>query len=272
MKYGLHGLVVFGLMMAHFPGRSLPAIASPIPSYVSQAEDITGECRAAGRGTFIHYEPSDDSGKIRALQVNDRMILGGNEQDGWIAITEPTVGFVRTRDLKLCTTEKITLCASVGTFIYQDPSTGSKPIRSVLPNESVVMTTELVDGWRTVLEPRPGFIQQGRLKECEESSSRVPALPSRTSTALAQPSTSLCHRVTPLVDDGLNVRSVPTEAGTVVDTLTPGTLVMLRSTTARMDSTGRSWVSIISPVSGWVSDGFEGNKRNLRPISCGTTR
>jgi hypothetical protein len=266
MKYGLRGLVMFGLIMAHFPSRSLPAIASSPP--LSVAQNIAGECRAARQGTFIYYERSSESGKIRALQTNDRVILAGNAEGGWVAVSEPTVGFVPTEDLKLCTTEKITLCARVGTFIYENPSTGSRTIRSVLPDESVVVTTELVEGWRTVLEPRAGFIQQARLKECENSSSRARPL-SRASVA---PSTSFCHRVTPLVDPGLNVRSGPTEAATVVDTLMPGTVVRLRSTTAQMDSTGRSWVPIIAPVSGWVSDGFPGNQTNLRPVYCGSSR
>lgn len=266
MKYGLGGLVMFGLMMAHFPGRSLPAIASSPP--LSIAQNIVGECRAARQGTFIYYERSLESGKIRALQTNDRVILAGNAEEGWVAVSEPTVGFVPTGDLKLCTTEKITLCASVGTFIYENPSTGSRTIRSVLPNESVVVTTELVEGWRTVLEPRAGFIQQARLKECENTSSRVRSI---SSTRVA-PSTSFCHRVTPLVDPGLNVRSEPTEAATVVDTLAPGTVVRLRSTTAQMDSNGRSWVPIIAPVSGWVSDGFPGNQTNLKPVYCGSSQ
>lgn len=266
MKYGLRGLVMFGLIMAHFPSRSLPAIASSPP--LSIAQNIVGECRAARQGTFIYYERSSESGKIRALQTNDRVILAGNAEEGWVAVSEPTVGFVPTGDLKLCTTEKITLCARVGTFIYENPSTGSRTIRSVLPNESVVVTTELVEGWRTVLEPRAGFIQQARLKECENASSRVRSI----SSTRVIPTTSFCHRVTPSVDPGLNVRSGPTEAATVVDTLAPGTVVRLRSTTAQMDSTGRSWVPIIAPVSGWVSDGFPGNQTNLRPVYCDSSR
>lgn len=268
MKYGIRGLVVFGLMMVNFPGRSLPAIASSPPAYVAQS--ILGECRAARTGTFVYYERNFESGQIRGLQANDRVTLAGNGGGGWIAISEPTVGFVRTEDLKPCTVEKVTRCANVNSFIYESRSLESRPVRGILAGEPLVLTTEQVDEWRTVLEPRPGFIPDNRLRECNNSSSTV--VPSRPSTNRPQPTTSLCHRVTPLVDDGLNVRSAPTEAARVVETLVPGTLIRLRSTAARTDSTGRSWVSILSPVSGWVSDGFPGNKSNLRPVPCGSSR
>jgi len=266
MKYGIRGLVVLGLMMVNFPSRSLPAIASSPPSYVAQS--IVGECRAARQGTFIYYERSADSGKIRALQTDDQVTLAGNGGDGWIAVDEPMVGFVPTGDLKPCTTQRVTLCASVGTFIYDDPSTGSRTIRSVLPNQPVVVIPEPREGWYRTVEPLPGFIQQIRLRECDETSSPVPPVSRPGSTA----NRGLCHRVTSLVNPGLNVRSRPTEAATVIDTLAPRTLIRLQSTMAQIDSTGRSWVRIISPVSGWVSDGFPGNQSNLRPVSCPMAR
>ncbi len=265
MKYGITGLAILGLIFANVPVRALPSSA-----YLAQS--LIGECRAAREGTFIYYEPRSDSGKVRALQVGDRVTLAGNGASGWIAVSEPTVGFVPTTALKLCTAEKMTQCARTGTFIYEKPSSQSSLIRSVLANEKVIVSTEVVEGWYQVFEPIAGYIQEIRLKPCESGTPTSPNTANPRPTPRPVERTSLCYRVTDLVNPGLNVRAQPTEAAEAIRSLSPGTLVRLKATTSLVDSNGRSWVEIVSPVAGWVSDGFPGNQSNLSPVSCEVTR
>ncbi|MDJ1182344.1 SH3 domain-containing protein [Roseofilum casamattae] len=281
MNYGIAGLAVLGLAIAQLPRATAYTQGQP-PQELAQSSiaqrnsrrNIIGECRTTRESTWIYNGRSDDSDKIAALESEVNVILAGNGGDGWIAISKPVLGFVSTRSLKPCAPEApetVTLCTANAAWIYRTRSSDSNPLRSLFADNPVKVATEVASpAWRTVLEPTEGFIREIDLKPCDPSVTPPTSSSDRQSPRRPESNTTarICRRVTDLVDEGLNVRTAPSEDAETIRSLPPNTIVQLKSATSRLQQNGRSWVEIVSPVSGWVSDGTPGNLFNLASISC----
>ncbi|MBD2577234.1 SH3 domain-containing protein [Oscillatoria sp. FACHB-1406] len=77
----------------------LAAIAAPQPS---MAQSLQGQCRQVNQDTFI-YRTRSQTDPLSALAQNERVTLAEETgRDGWIAVTSPSTGFVRTQLLAIC--------------------------------------------------------------------------------------------------------------------------------------------------------------------------
>lgn len=141
-------------------------------------------------------------------------------------------------------------------FIYSERSTNSTRLRALPVNAQVTLADQGSGGWIAISAPTSGFVQAAALKSCGTTPNPSPS-PSPTPT----PGASLCRQLT----TALNVRATPSETGRLVSSIAAGQRVTLRSAEERVVS-GRSWVEITAPTSGWISSGV-GSNRNLTNCS-----
>lgn len=227
-------------------------------------QNLSGQCRALNRSTFIYNQRSQNSTRVRSLLTDERVRLADNGLNGWIAIDEPISGFVQTSDLKPCTDPLVGQCraANRDTFIYENPSNSSIRVRSLLPDEEVVLASGGSEGWLAIGSPIQGYIQSVALKPCNSSNT-----PRNQPIVVAN--ANVCHRVTEFAGEGLNVRLRPFVQARSIGVLIPGDLVRLRTNPppSNIDPEGRTWLEVASPVPGWVSQGST-ERRNLEPVTC----
>ncbi|MCD8485758.1 SH3 domain-containing protein [Desertifilum tharense IPPAS B-1220] len=242
----------------------LPEQPAALTAQSSQPNpSLVGQCRAASRSTFIYNERSPNSTRVRSLLVDEQVRLADNGLNGWIAIDQPISGFIQTNDLKPCGDPLEGQCRATNrdTFIYDSPSTNATRTRSLLPNETVTLASGGAEGWVMIRSPIQGYVQAATLRPCAPNAVR-PNPPVATNPLQ-------CRRVTEFVGEGLNVRVRPLLLARSIGVLLPGDIVRLRSNppATNVDSEGRTWVEVTSPIPGWVSQGFiEG--RNLEPVEC----
>lgn len=141
------------------------------------AQSQEGECRAAVRSTFIYQERST-ANRIRALQPDERVTLAEERgRENWVAISSPISGFVRARDLKLCSdvsTPPSNLCRQViyqgteGLAVRERPDINSRRLGGVLLGDRVTLANpprfrEDNEGreWVRLSDPLSGWMSNG---------------------------------------------------------------------------------------------------------------
>jgi hypothetical protein len=72
------------------------------PGNFQLAQGIVGQCRAAGRRIFVYSQRSNSSQTVRTLAPNEQVTLADDGAAGWVAISAPTVGYVRASELIAC--------------------------------------------------------------------------------------------------------------------------------------------------------------------------
>lgn len=148
-------------------------------------------------------------------------------------------------------------------FIYSQPNTTSKSVRTLAAGEEVILADNGSAGFIAISSPTPGFVEAKDLTGCGGKT------PTPNPTPTPTPSGNGCRKVADKDKIGLVVRSQPNRTGSVVGGVGYGTTVTLKTDPPQYskDSNGRSWVEITAPLSGWVSNGFpEAKTTNL--VSC----
>ena len=136
--------------------------------------------------------------------------------------------------------------------ILTEPSVGptSDTVRTLEPNQRVTLASEGNAGWIEVSVPASGYVIARYLKPC--------------SGTTPPPPKASCRRVIP--QEGLVVRSQATSSSSPLGSVLVGTTVKLTGTSS-IDGTGRTWVQISAPISGWISSGFPSGNLSA-PFTC----
>ncbi len=165
------------------------------PRYLAQRS----ECREVTRNMFVYRRP-DGSERVSSLRRGETIQLAEDrpDRDGWIAINDPTVGFVEARFLRRCGTGigpsfpgnsvrpgVAQLCVNdragrEGLRIYDSASFSSRVIDRAFEGERLRVNTETIrrdpsgfvwfpitfptDGWVVYGLPNEGLIN---LENCE---------------------------------------------------------------------------------------------------------
>ncbi len=151
--------------------------------------------------------------------------------------------------------------AARSTFIYSERSR-AEPIRSLQADEKVTLAEENGRrGWIAISSPIAGFVNTEDLKLC--SGEPVRPQPPPTSSA------NRCRRVIYEGPEGLTVRERPDKNSPRVGGVFFEDRVTLSNPPRfEVDSEGREWARITSPIAGWVSNGFGSTGEiNLRACS-----
>lgn len=146
-------------------------------------------------------------------------------------------------------------------FVYTQRSIYSQTIRTIAPNEEVILADSGGDGWIAINSPAIGYVQTNDLKPCQGQANPPqtsnPPKPNPTSGS------SLCRLVTYKDDkvEGLVIRSQPNSSSSRVSGVLPGNTVTLKTSPPPLvrDSEGRSWVEITAPAAGWIALGYPGS-------------
>lgn len=140
-------------------------------------------------------------------------------------------------------------------FIYRDRST-SHSIRALQTDEEVTLAEARGrDGWIAINSPISGFVQAENLKLCPKQV--PPRPPNRPTNRPSNQVSSRCRRVTYNEPEGLAIRERPDPNSNRVSGVFFGDRVTLSNPPQfRQDEEKREWVRIVTPVSGWVSNGF----------------
>ena len=135
--------------------------------------------------------------------------------------------------------------------IFTEPSVGptSDIVRTLEPNQRVTLAGEGSAGWIQVSVPTNGYVIARYLKPCSGNPTPVKGT---------------CRRV--VTPEGLVVRSQPNSSSSLLGSVLVGTTVRLTGS-SNVDSTGRTWVEISAPRSGWISSGFPSGNLS-EPFSC----
>jgi hypothetical protein len=136
-----------------------------------------------------------------------------------------------------------TRCAKQSTAIFSQRSAASTLVRAIPANQAVTLAENAAqNGFIAVSAPASGFIQTVTLKLCANDGT---------------PPASTCRRVT--ATQGLLVRQGPNVSTAIVGGVGFNSQVNLTTVpaTSSTDSTGRIWVQIARPLSGWISNGLQ---------------
>ena len=152
--------------------------------------------------------------------------------------------------------------ASRSIFVYRERSSAS-PTRALEPNEQVVLAEEDGrGGWIAISSPIRGFVEARDLKRCSEEPEEVvirprPPRSEEVVTRPRPPGSNLCRQVTYQGLEGVVVRERPDIYSRPLSTVFFEERVTLNNPPqSRVDSEGREWVRLTSPVVGWMSNGF----------------
>jgi hypothetical protein len=140
-----------------------------------------------------------------------------------------------------------TRCAKLPTAIFAERSPASIVVRSIGENQSVTIAENAAQGgFLAISAPVRGFVQTVTLRTCPTAGNPNPT-PNPSGT---------CRRVTQT--QGLLVRRGPDVSSPLVGSVAFNSQIDVSTTptTSRTDSTGRVWVQIAKPFSGWVSNGL----------------
>lgn len=249
------------------PASALPAATPQLAQRLR-----AGECQAVRESTFVFNERSNTSVRIRSLYPNERVTLADEGINGWAAISAPIAGFIQVSALKPCTSEFQGQCRAAlqSTFVFDNPGSGTR-IRSLTTNERVTLADDPRNGWILISAPIRGYVRTAELKPCLPVATTPNITPPVLNPPISPPQFSFCRQVTEIVGEGLNIRSYPSLSANPVGTVMPGDVIRLRTNPPPLvtDESGRSWVEIVLPVRGWLSDGYANTDRaNLEPTPC----
>ncbi|MBE9014543.1 SH3 domain-containing protein [Pseudanabaenaceae cyanobacterium LEGE 13415] len=156
-----------------------------------------------------------------------------------------------------------TRCAKQSTAIFAQRSAASPVIRALSENQPVTLAENTAEGgFIAVSAPVRGFIQTVTLRLCPGSNPNPNPNPNPSPNPNAT-----CRRVTQ--SQGLIVRQSGNVSAPVVGSVANNAQVFLTTNpaTTSVDSTGRIWVRIAKPVSGWISNGFQ-NVPGTNLVNC----
>lgn len=155
-----------------------------------------GECREARLDTFIYRSPDADT-RVGSVRRGETVTLAEDRPDrrGWIAVSQPTIGFVEERILERCgVTPSLPnqvrpgvaqLCVNEragrnGLQIYESPSFNARPLERAFQNERLLVNTDDIrrepsgEVWFRISFPVNGWIPYGfpnvgvvNLENCE---------------------------------------------------------------------------------------------------------
>ena len=142
--------------------------------------------------------------------------------------------------------------AKQATGIYDKPVATGKPIAMLKSNDRVTLAANMgKDGLIEINVPSDGFVKTADLKMC----GTVKPAPTPTPTE-----GSSCRLVTQV--KGLVIRKDP--GGEMVGGVGPNEKITLVSPAESKDTTdGRTWIKIVKPMEGWVSEGFKNAGQNV---------
>ncbi len=141
-------------------------------------------------------------------------------------------------------------------FIYSQPNTTSKSVRTLAAGEQVTLADNGSAGFIAISLPAPGFVEAKDLTACGGKTPNPNPTPTPTTSGNG------CRLVADKDKIGLKVRSQPNTSSTVNGGVAYGTTVTLKTDPPEYskDNDGRSWVEITAPLSGWVAYGYPGTK------------
>jgi uncharacterized protein YgiM (DUF1202 family) len=148
-------------------------------------------------------------------------------------------------------------------FIYSQPNTTSKSVRTLAAGEQVTLADNGSAGFIAISLPAPGFVEAKDLTACGGKTPNPNPTPTPTTSGNG------CRLVADKDKIGLKVRSQPNTSSTVNGGVAYNTTVTLKTDPPEYskDNVGRYWVEITQPLSGWVAYGYPGtNATNL--VAC----
>lgn len=162
-----------------------------------------------------------------------------------IAIVGPSNGAMAADLIGQCR------AAKQATGIYDKPVSTGKPIAMLKGNDRVTLAANMgKDGMIEINVPSDGFVKTADLKMCGTAT-----------PAPAPPEKSSCRLVTQV--KGLAIRKAP-GSGEVVGGVGQNEKITLVSPMESKDTTeGRTWIRIVKPMEGWVSEGFKNAGQNV---------
>ena len=135
--------------------------------------------------------------------------------------------------------------AKQATGIYDKPVSTGKPIAMLKTNDRVTLAANTAkDGLIEINVPSDGFIKTADLKMCEKL---VP--------------TSACRLVTQV--RGLVIRTGPGSAEVVGGVAQDEKITLVSPMESKDTADGRTWIKIVKPMEGWVSEGFKNAGQNV---------
>ena len=143
--------------------------------------------------------------------------------------------------------------AKQATGIYDKPVTTGKPIAMLKTNDRVTLAANMgKDGLIEINVPSDGFVKTADLKMC----GTVKPVPTPTPTE-----GSSCRLVTQV--RGLVIRKGPGSAEVVGGVAQNEKITLVSPMESKTTADGRTWIKIIKPMEGWVSEGFKNAGQNV---------
>ena len=136
--------------------------------------------------------------------------------------------------------------AKQATGIYDKPVSTGKPIAMLKTNDRVTLAANTAkDGLIEINVPSDGFIKTADLKMC----GKLPLEP------------SACRLVTQV--RGLVIRTGPGSAEVVGGVAQNEKITLVSPMESKDTADGRTWIKIVKPMAGWVSEGFKNAGQNV---------
>lgn len=289
------------MAIATASGLSTPAYANPAEPaaatvQVSQtapqeptllAASVVGQCRRSNTDNLgIFSGPASTTGtRVDVVPKNGVVRLADDGSKGWIKVDYPKEGYVQANSLYVApcppdlaqkpTPGDTNLCRRIitppeGLVIRANPTSSSALVGGVAQYQTVTLSTSPATTskdsagrtWIQVSAPARGWISNGlpgsagHVVYCSASVPN-PQPPKPPTTG------SRCRRVINPPEGLLITREAKTGSGVVggVAQYEKVTLTTDPPTTSK-ESSGRTWVQVEAPASGWVSNGF-GAQSNL---------
>lgn len=141
--------------------------------------------------------------------------------------------------------------AKQATGIYDKPVSTGKPIAMLKTNDRVTLAANTAkDGLIEINVPSDGFIKTADLKMC----GTVKPVPTPTEP-------SACRLVTQV--RGLVIRTGPGSAEVVGGVAQNEKITLVSPMESKDTDDGRTWIKIVKPMEGWVSEGFKNAGQNV---------
>jgi hypothetical protein len=156
-------------------------------------------------------------------------------------------------------------CTKQSTAIFSQRSATSSVVTALKAGQQVTLSEDAAqDGYIGVSAPSPGFVQTVNLRLCSTGSTPTPT-PNPNPNPNPGPNAT-CRRV--VQTQGLLVRQSPNVTSATLGSVAFNSQVFLTTNpaTAKTDDTGRIWVQIAKPISGWISNGPKNTPTNL--VNC----
>ncbi|MBD2328335.1 hypothetical protein [Alkalinema sp. FACHB-956] len=143
----------------------------------AQAQGISGQCRAIKQQTAVFKDRSSTSAALVILKADAKVTLAEDAaQDGLIAVSAPTKGFVQTANLKMCPGKPPVkpvegscrvVTQKLGLIVRKEPMSADV-VGGVAMNEKITLASpaemkEASDGrtWVKIVKPLEGWVSEG---------------------------------------------------------------------------------------------------------------